>query len=723
MPNHFKIIVPFYNVEDWIKICIRSIKAQSYTNFQCILIDDLSDDNTEEIVKKEISGDRRFSLVRPEEKAYALKNIYDAITLSSPNNEDIIVTLDGDDWFANKHVLRTLNNVYLKNDCWITYGSYAEYPSGKRGKFAKQIDQSFIDNKTLRQKPWMSSHLRTFKAKLWNQIKHKDLLDSEGNFYRMTWDLAFMFPMLEMAGPKSKYVEDILYVYNMSNPMNDHKVDNSYQRQLEAEIRAKPPYETLQEAHTTAVGAQTLYSASRFDIGAKIAYIKDYLKNIDCDWSKELYLEHLRVWNNFKEAEPKKDGPQDFINSFNDLTTSLVENGMFKNAKSSIPIVNIEGPQNIAALNGAHRIAVCNLLEFDDEWSVAGNTSSLMPVHAAPISAGQLNCSYEYFKNKTDFVPGGLAEKYLDYMNLEFIKAHAEANSNPCEFEACRVVTLFPSANITTQKAIEILSKYCSVISYKNLELNELGQFNYIMNLYIGEEWLGSMQENHWPGAIEKQKACFDGDQELRVILVNNTTFDKLNEAKEEIRQICQKGKHSIHINDTNLETWRIATSIYNENSIHFLNNSRIFKVKQPFLKFCDQFMRYVTFQNQYIATDTSNERGERSLKVPTSPLEDFAIDASSTLSAYGIREGGDLDFLFAYFHISSGMEDVSCHNMHVEDYEESIHDMIYHPKNYFWFFGRKFVTLEVVRKMKENRNEPKDQRDVKLIDEVLNGI
>ncbi|HBY69962.1 MAG TPA: hypothetical protein DEG69_20780, partial [Flavobacteriaceae bacterium] len=164
-------------------------------NFQCILIDDLSDDNTEEIVKKEISGDRRFTFIRPSEKAYALKNINDGIAYSNPGSEDIIVTLDGDDWFANKHVLRTLNNVYLKNDCWITYGSYAEYPSGKRGKFAKQIDQSFIENKTLRQKPWMSSHLRTFKAKLWNQIKHKDLLDSEGKFYRMTWDLAFMFPM------------------------------------------------------------------------------------------------------------------------------------------------------------------------------------------------------------------------------------------------------------------------------------------------------------------------------------------------------------------------------------------------------------------------------------------------------------------------------------------------------------------------------------------------
>ena len=36
MQNHFKIIVPFYNVEDWIKICIRSIKAQSYPNFQSV---------------------------------------------------------------------------------------------------------------------------------------------------------------------------------------------------------------------------------------------------------------------------------------------------------------------------------------------------------------------------------------------------------------------------------------------------------------------------------------------------------------------------------------------------------------------------------------------------------------------------------------------------------------------------------------------------------------
>mgnify|MGYP003651773016 CR=1 FL=1 len=62
MSSHFKIIVPFYNVEQWIKICIRSIKAQDYNDYECILIDDISTDKSAAIVKKEIGTDKRFRL-------------------------------------------------------------------------------------------------------------------------------------------------------------------------------------------------------------------------------------------------------------------------------------------------------------------------------------------------------------------------------------------------------------------------------------------------------------------------------------------------------------------------------------------------------------------------------------------------------------------------------------------------------------------------------------
>ena len=134
MNNHFKIIIPFYNVEKWIKFCIRSVKAQNYKNFQCILIDDLSTDNTVEIIDEEIKNDSRFKLVRNTDKSFALKNIYDAIIISQPNPEDIIVTLDGDDWLMNKQVLQKLNDCYNKHQCWMTYGSYVEYPSKRVDK-------------------------------------------------------------------------------------------------------------------------------------------------------------------------------------------------------------------------------------------------------------------------------------------------------------------------------------------------------------------------------------------------------------------------------------------------------------------------------------------------------------------------------------------------------------------------------------------------------------
>ena len=245
MGSHFKIIVPFYNVEKWIKVCIRSIKAQDYKDFQCVLLDDMSTDDTAKIVREEIGNDPRFTFVEVQEKAFALKNIYDGIALSSPDPEDIIVTLDGDDWFSRRDVLYALDQIYRNTDCRLTYGSYAEYPGGNKGKFAKQIPSEWIANSILRQAPWQASHLRTFKYDLWNRIDPADLKGSDGSFYRMAWDLAFMFPMLEMAGPRSVYINEPMYIYNMSNPLNDHKIDNELQVRTEKEIRSKTPYTTL----------------------------------------------------------------------------------------------------------------------------------------------------------------------------------------------------------------------------------------------------------------------------------------------------------------------------------------------------------------------------------------------------------------------------------------------------------------------------------------------
>jgi hypothetical protein len=52
--------------------------------------------------------------------------------------------------------------------------------------------------------------------------------------------------MIEMSGKeKFKFINDILYVYNESNPINDHKVDIRLTIELANKIRNKKPYNKI----------------------------------------------------------------------------------------------------------------------------------------------------------------------------------------------------------------------------------------------------------------------------------------------------------------------------------------------------------------------------------------------------------------------------------------------------------------------------------------------
>jgi len=661
--NHFKIIIPLYNVEKWIKICIRSVRAQSYKNFQCIILDDLSTDKSVEIIQKEIQNDERFKLIINEDKAYALKNIYDGINISNPKPEDIIVTLDGDDWLAEKNVLEKLNTIYKNKRCWLTYGSYAEYPSGRRGKFAKRIPKEVTNKNAFRAYEWCSSHLRTFKYHLWEKIKREDLLDSEGQFYRMTWDLAFMFPMLEMSSYKALYVEDILYVYNMSNPLNDHKVDNSYQVKLEQEIRSKKVYSSSPWANQTALD---LMNGNRFDIAAKTLYARNKIRNINTPFCKDLYLQHLKVWNNFEEIKPAKKGAETFLNSFDSILDSINTKG-FDKEESKIPVL-MGTP-----INGAHRVASCIVLDQVPE------------TYEADISEGQYLCNYEYFKNKTNFVSTGLEEKYLDEMALEFCRNK----------DNLYTISLFPSNDRSFRDTISFIKQGYNIIYKKETNLTDLGIKRYIHNLYFNEEWIGPKSSNY-PGVIEKSKYCFSKGSTVCTLLIEEDDFIHLNGLKDKIRDFCGVGKHSVHINDTQEETWRIASSVFNKNSVDFMNRAA-FSDTPNFDKY---FSKYYD-----IVKDAPDK-------------EDYCIDSSAVLSAYGLRDCRDLDFLHLN-DVPPIEKDIECHNFESHHYRVNKNDIIYDPSLHFYLHGMKFASLEVVKDMKTYRNEQKDRVDIALIEAI----
>ncbi len=243
----FNIIIPLYNVEKWISRCLKTVKAQDYKNYRVAIVNDCSTDDSAATIEKEIEGDDRFSLITTEKNGGALNSTFAGIEHLQPNDEDVVLVLDGDDWFARKDVLTILDNTYSNNDCLMTYGSYIEFPSNVRGKFSRQLPENVVKKKLFRSTPWMTSHIRTFKYKLWKSVRREDVLGSDGEIYRMAGDLPVMFPMLEMAEERSLYIKDILYVYNRTNPLNEDKVNHNLQLSIEDEVRRKMVYPRLED--------------------------------------------------------------------------------------------------------------------------------------------------------------------------------------------------------------------------------------------------------------------------------------------------------------------------------------------------------------------------------------------------------------------------------------------------------------------------------------------
>lgn len=243
------VVVPSYNNQQWTEQNLNTILTQQYDNFRVIFIDDCSSDNNYLIAKNCIDNHRawhRTTLVHNQTRQGAMANLYNAI--HSCPDDAIIATVDGDDWLPHAHVLSYLNNEYSTSNIWLTFGQFVSYPRTLKG-FNAPFEKHIIQNNQFRQSRGHlpMSHLRTFEAWLFKRVKLKDFM-YEGKFLSMTWDKAMMAAMVEMAGERHKCIEnEILYVYNEANPINDHKVDVSLQRRLCDIILSKPPYARLDD--------------------------------------------------------------------------------------------------------------------------------------------------------------------------------------------------------------------------------------------------------------------------------------------------------------------------------------------------------------------------------------------------------------------------------------------------------------------------------------------
>ena len=239
------IIIPSYNNALWSKRNLDSLFMQHYENYRIIYINDASTDDTDFLVRNYVMLNHqkhRFTYIKnSERKGCPLANIYYALSLCRP--EEIAVIMDGDDWFAHENVLPYLNDVYQDPNVWLTYGQFAVFPFEMVG-WGHALPQKIVEENKVRKYHWVTSHLRTFYVHLFTHIKTEDLM-LDGRFFPMAGDLALMFPLVELAGAHSRFIPEILYIYNRANALNEDKVNKVLQSQCENAARNGAVYKPL----------------------------------------------------------------------------------------------------------------------------------------------------------------------------------------------------------------------------------------------------------------------------------------------------------------------------------------------------------------------------------------------------------------------------------------------------------------------------------------------
>ena len=110
----FSIIIPTYNSESEIERALQSIRNQTFKNYEIIVIDDCSTDNTYEVLKK--YNDIKLIKNTTNLKAGGARNRGLEVALG-----EYIIFLDADDYLAEKDTLQKINDVIGNERTDIVY--------------------------------------------------------------------------------------------------------------------------------------------------------------------------------------------------------------------------------------------------------------------------------------------------------------------------------------------------------------------------------------------------------------------------------------------------------------------------------------------------------------------------------------------------------------------------------------------------------------------------
>jgi glycosyltransferase involved in cell wall biosynthesis len=205
VPAAISIVIPVYNRRQWVGEAIRSVLAQTFRDFELIVWDDGSTDDTLEFVRRTVGDDPRVRVVAGEHRGQ-VPSLIDVIAMTGGK---YLGWVDSDDRLASTALAETAAVLDARPGVGMVYTSYSAMTEGgavrgpgKRCQIPYSKDRLLID--------FMTFHFRLIRRAVYDQVGGVETVCARAEDY----DLCLK-------------ISEVAEIHHLKRPLYDYRVHDA----------------------------------------------------------------------------------------------------------------------------------------------------------------------------------------------------------------------------------------------------------------------------------------------------------------------------------------------------------------------------------------------------------------------------------------------------------------------------------------------------------------
>lgn len=238
------IIIPVYNVEQYLEKCLDSVINQDYPDLEIILVDDGSPDQCGEICENYAKKDARIKVIHKKNGGLSdARNVAIDIALG-----EYITFVDSDDYVSSDYV-STLYELIKKNNCKISASGYIRFGQDDVLKDGNKVIKEYLFSRDNAIKEMF--YQKKFDTSAWAKLYHRSLFSDRlrypvGLLYE---DLPTTYKLFQKSDNVAFSTKETYFYLSRptsieGSPFNQKKIDSTIEiiNQLESDFKNAPQF-------------------------------------------------------------------------------------------------------------------------------------------------------------------------------------------------------------------------------------------------------------------------------------------------------------------------------------------------------------------------------------------------------------------------------------------------------------------------------------------------